>query len=106
MSPDEVVELFKIEGIEIKDDDIKELREAINDNRFFILDNRGFLSWEEKEKYIFIKNLLIFRDKRNYKNLLELRKIFKEKYPDKTLVWKNRKRNMSFPRRLQKEKWI
>lgn len=105
MEIEKIVKLFSIEGIKIQDNDVRELQEAIDNNRFFILQDKGFLSWEEKNKYIFIKNLLIFKDKRNHKNLLQLREMFRKKYPNKILVWKNRKRNLPFPRRLQKEKW-
>jgi len=71
----------------------RQIREAIAGHRFSFVekDNQiiGFFTWQEKERGIFINNMLVLKQFRNKDNFLYIRKMLRDKYPSaKCYYWK------------------
>lgn len=101
MKLEEFINLTSLNGEE-KEEARKNIEEAIKRKQFQYIEDFGFFSWKEIEKYgtkhIFIENMFIKPDKRNRFNLLCLRKWFREMYPTgvRFFYWKNRKKKKFF----------
>lgn len=93
-----IINLFELEGIEIKDGDKlrQELQEAISEHRFHIFKEgnkwQGFCTWLHKPDGVLLNNLLIFREYRGKVQLSKLRELFK----GKSILWRDRKKKKVF----------
>ena len=75
-----------------------EIREAIKENRFFVLKKEdkemGFFTYQPHSNGVYIGNMWVIPEFRGVKNLLYLRKIFRDMFPHKKFNWRNRKRGV------------
>lgn len=100
MLADEIIEVMKLDGIEIKDltETHRSVAEGIDKGNFKFLMNAygtviGFLTWEIHDKQIYVNNLFVLRKFAGDSRLYKLRAFFRSEYPTKRLNWHNIKKN-------------
>jgi hypothetical protein len=103
---DNIIEVLEREGVVFTSDAEKEnvkkdIYECIEKGwfQFIVKDNRriGFITWHEvwkdRKLHIFVNNMIVFKEFRNRNNLLNIRRFFKDRYPERCWAfWHSRKK--------------
>jgi hypothetical protein len=102
MTAQAFVDLMSNSGVEMTPDKRlqvrRQIKEAIIEGRLILIEVSkaviGFFTFQKRSDGIFINNLFIVENFRNSKNMLHIRKLFRDRFPDvKKFFWKNRKHN-------------
>lgn len=78
----------------LTDEAIDDIKEAVDNDRIYFLDDKGFFTWYPLEKdskvNIYIGNGFILKEHRTKYNLYKVRKFFQSKYKNLGLIYWHR----------------
>lgn len=79
---------------------IEDLKEAVEEDRIYFLDDKGFFTWYPLEKNgkvnIYLSNGFILKEQRTKYNLYKVRKFFQDKFKNLGLIYWQRKKDFFY----------